>query len=437
MRRILNNQAKEKNQQGLDKKRKRRILIVAESIDVEDSSGSKANVALIKNLHKEGFLIEVHHYTRKKIYLEGIPCIAIRERKFNFLFLLSRIQRYIQNYLGLIINKPLENLFGFSFTFFNDTESIVDHLRKSCRFRPDLVLTLSKGASFRPHYALLSLKELHHIWLPYIHDPYPFYYYPSPFQWKEPGAKQKIQFFEAVSRQCRWAAFPSLLLSEWMKSFYPDFKDKSVIIPHQIESSPSHNFQLPPYFDPTKFNIVHAGNLMKERSPKGLLEAYKEFIVRDPRRKEETRLLFLGNSASHADLFMQYKNSIPNLLVTKKNHQFDQIKKIQKEASVNVILESKSEISPFLPGKFPHCIRSERPILALGPAQSEVRRLLGKDYPFWSEVDDSEKILGLLETIYQNWTKNSFDCHNEFFSLRKYLSSNRLKSEIDEILKNG
>ena len=39
----------------------KRILVVVESIDVDDSSGSKANVALIKNLAKAGFELQVYH----------------------------------------------------------------------------------------------------------------------------------------------------------------------------------------------------------------------------------------------------------------------------------------------------------------------------------------------------------------------------------------
>lgn len=154
----------------MDLSTKKKILIIAESIDVEDSSGSKANVALIENLKKAGFELKVFHYTRKEIQLPGIRCIAIKETKWNHLYLLSRLQRRIQNDLKLIINTPLENVFGFSFTFFNDSKSIATSL-KSSKFDPDIVLTLSKGASFRPHHALLQLPELHSKWMAYIHDP--------------------------------------------------------------------------------------------------------------------------------------------------------------------------------------------------------------------------------------------------------------------------
>jgi hypothetical protein len=51
---------------------KNKILIVAESIDVEDSSSTKGRVALIKTLHKLDYQILVYHYSLKKLHLEGI-----------------------------------------------------------------------------------------------------------------------------------------------------------------------------------------------------------------------------------------------------------------------------------------------------------------------------------------------------------------------------
>jgi hypothetical protein len=48
-----------------------KILVIVDSINVNDSSGSKANVALIQNLAACGFEVQVLHYTQKEITLEG------------------------------------------------------------------------------------------------------------------------------------------------------------------------------------------------------------------------------------------------------------------------------------------------------------------------------------------------------------------------------
>jgi len=84
----------------------KKILIISESINIEDSSASKVNVALILNLAKIGCEIRVLHYTRKETQLGNkIECIAIPEIKFSLHYILSRTQRVFQRLTKL--NVPL------------------------------------------------------------------------------------------------------------------------------------------------------------------------------------------------------------------------------------------------------------------------------------------------------------------------------------------
>ena len=78
----------------------KRILVVAESINVNDSSGSKANVALIRNFKQAGYELLVLHYTRINIQLDGIECRGISENRSSLSFFLSRIQRKLQHWFG-------------------------------------------------------------------------------------------------------------------------------------------------------------------------------------------------------------------------------------------------------------------------------------------------------------------------------------------------
>jgi len=92
-----------------------------------------------------------------------------------------------------------------------------------------------------------------------------------------------------------------------------------------------------------------------------------------------------------------------------------------------VILESKSEISPFLPAKFPHCVAANRTILSLAPYYSETRRLLGDKYPYWSEVDDVEKIAFLIGELYHLWKQDPDNLLLNRKDLVDYLSADYLK----------
>jgi len=409
-----------------------KILVVAESIDVEDSSGSKANVALLLNLKDAGFEVLVYHYTRKEIDLPGIKCVAIKEKRFNVVFLLSRIQRRLQHVLNLNLAKHLEPVFGFSFTFFNDVRSIAAALRKEKEFKQDIVLTLSKGASFRPHYTLLNLPEFHNKWMAYIHDPYPFHHYPKPYNWSEPGYRQKVKFFEKISRNCRWAAFPSLLLAEWMIKFYSAFREKILIIPHQKITELS-KAELPGYFGVGKFNLLHAGTLLPERNLLPLVSAFEQFISKHPRAKEDARLMIIGNISEQFHSLREKQKDVQQIIF-RDYVAFDVVKRMQNVASVNIILESAAEVSPFLPGKFPHCVAANKPILHLGPEKSEMRRLLGTEYKYHAEANDVERIAAMLESLYVKCKTNpeSLQLHRE--DLQFYLSVDHLKKQLNNLI---
>ncbi len=412
-----------------------RILVVVDSINIEDSSGSKANVALIKNLQLAGFALRVCHYAQKNIQLDGIDCYAVKERKWNLMYLLSRVERVFTRLTKINLNPYLESWFGFSFTFFNDTKSIVQAVKSQLDFNPDLVLTLSKGGSFRAHYSLLSIPELHDKWIAYVHDPYPFHYYPRPYNWVQPGFRQKERFFQQVSEKAKYSAFPSLLLQEWMASYFPNFQNTGIVIPHQNANYELQNNDFPTYFDVSKFNLLHAGNLMKQRSPKGLLEGFNLFLEQNSNARKDARLLLLGSASYHSELLAKYEGN-PEIYIYNGNVPFDEVYSLQKNVSVNIILESKSEISPFLPAKFPHCVEANRSVLLLSPHYSETKRLLGSDYPYRTEVDEVRKIASLIEDLYELWKQNPKNLVLEREDLKKYLSPDYLKSAINKLQAN-
>jgi hypothetical protein len=413
----------------------KKILVVVESIDVEDSSGSKANVALIKNLHRSGFEVIVYHYTRKEIHLSEIKCIAIKEKRRSVLFFLSRIERYIRVILKISLSRTLEKIFGFSFTLFNDRNSIVAALQEIEGFNPDLVLTLSKGGSFRPHHALLKLPELHKKWMAYMHDPYPMHFYPKPYTWTEAGARQKEDFMKEVALKAEITAFPSKLLMEWMGSHFAPYQTKGIVIPHQLinECIGEVKEELPKYFNSQNFNLVHAGNLLWGRDPNGIILGFQKFLKSNPLAQQNARLIFLGGANHYSNELTAYERGIDQLKVSRNYLPFNIVREIQYKSSINIILEAKSTISPFLPGKFPHCVGANKPILILGPRKSESRRLLGEDYLYWSEIDDIAKIAQHIESLYYKWKNapNSIKLNRP--DLNEYLSVKYLSEVINNI----
>jgi DNA gyrase inhibitor GyrI len=124
---------------------------------------------------------------------------------------------------------------------------------------------------------------------------------------------------------------------------------------------------------------------------------------------------------------------VTELFVKIDNENFDAVYLMQQTTCVNVILESKSEISPFLPGKFPHCVAANKPILLLAPYYSETRRLLGEEYPYVSEVDNVVEIAALLEKLYRQWKQDNTKLQLNRPDLEGYLSKEYLKEIISSI----
>ena len=197
-----------------------------------------------------------------------------------------------------------------------------------------------------------------------------------------------------------------------------------------------HNKDFPDYFDAAKFNLLHAGNLMKQRSPKGLIEGFKLFLDRNPEAKKDSKLILLGNASYHSKMLEEYQIDNPEMYIYNGNVAFDIVYHLQKNVSVNIILESKSEISPFLPAKFPHCVEANKKILSLAPYYSETRRLLGNDYPYWAEVDDVDKIAVIIENLYQLWKINPDNLLLNRGDLVNYLSADYLKKIITGLQNN-
>lgn len=73
--------------------------------------------------------------------------------------------------------------------------------------------------------------------------------------------------------------------------------------------------------------------------------------------------------------------------------------------------------------------------MLLSPYYSETRRLLGNDYPYWTEADDSHKIGEIIGELYRLWLENNNQIILNRFDIEHYLGKDYLKEKLDEILR--
>lgn len=409
------------------------ILVVVDSINQEDSSGSKCNVALLTNLVKAGYNVKVYHHSRKDIFIENVECVSIKVNKFYYLYIIGGFLRFIARNFKIETTPFIEKRLGFSLAFFSDVYDITKALKKD-NTNPDLVLTLSKAASFRPHKALLAITKWHHKWLAYMHDPYPFHFYPVPYHFICSGHKQKEKFLLNIANTAAYSGFPSLLLKEWMGKFAPNFLQTGVVMPHQLVEIENKNFKTPDFFNTNSFSLLHAGALLGHRNPIGLFKGFLQFLEKNPTAKPEAQLILIGgNAENNEELFNKYVAHNQNIVVINHKLPFETVYQLQYLTAVNIILETKSDSSPFLPGKFPHCVAANKKMLVLGPKNSETMRLLGESYEYWAEVDDVELIACLIEKLYFQWKENPTNLLLNRSELLEYLGPINLKNTINAL----
>ena len=398
------------------------------------TSGARANYALIENL-SQSFKLTVLHGSETEISLSSIEAIKVQEVKWNWRYILSRTIRLLRRYIGLNLSPFLENKVGFSFTFLSLSHSFQKVLNSFDESKFNLVLTLSQGESFMPHHTILKSPRFHKNWLAYVHDPYPMACYPKSYAFIGPGTEQKKLFMQAVFDQAKFLSFPSLLLSEWMQKFYRFDRQRVKIIPHQIAQglNKKSDIRYDSFFDNKKFNILYAGHLLSQRNPLSIIEAFNLFLGKHKNFRDDCRLTFIGPVSSvWTDKLKEFASDHIKFFPAK---DFEVTIQLQQQASVNIIIEATDEQSPFLPAKFPHCIFSQKPMLLLSPLKSELRRLLGENFPFISIPTDTTSIFLNIEQLYNNWKEGKE--YEYVDTLQYYLKKEYLFGVMEEILSHG
>ena len=404
------------------------ILILIESMNPNDSSGIKGRLALINNLIKIGYQVKVIHLDENYTNDESFEAEVVGRFPTSIYFWLSKLNTFAKS-LNIKLNKWVEPQFGFSFSHYEDVDRFKKALVRETPDHYDIVFTLSKAASFRPHKAVLESPEWHSRWYAYVHDPYPMYVYPRPYDWAEPGSLLKRAFFLQVYAKAKKIAYPSLLLAEWMESYYPLGMAKRAIIPHQIPlnltKEINDTIQLPDFFDSKKFTVLHAGSLMKQRPPFVLMKAFNLFLANSKEPNVNAQLIFVGGASE--DHKIEVKPLLnKNITFYGSYLPFTTVFELQKQATLNVVIEANARISPFLPGKIPHLVLAKKPILHIGPKVSETIRLLGDNYPLHTlnHPNQIETLSDKIASIYSKWadkkqsSMNRKDLENYFSKIK-------------------
>lgn len=287
----------------------------------------------------------------------------------------------------------------------------------------DVMLLLGSGFSYVPFFAVQEMSP-DIKWIANIHDPYPLFELPPPFAVPQRFfMKREAAVFKKMCADAKGLTFPSQELKEWMSQFNPIIKSKGLVIPHpgKLASNPADNgSNLDVNLPANKFNMVHAGSLLGPRDPRPLLTAYKSFLEKNPDAVDKSTISVIGKVLGNHGKIEEVMGQFSSNLLLIKRITYQRAFELLKQSDVNVIIEAKTEISPFLPGKFSDYVTANKPIVSLSPKKSEVRRLLGANNPLCTENGNVAEIENIITKLYGQW-KNGHIPLNYDQKLKDYI----------------
>lgn len=407
-----------------------RILVVCGSLRVNETSSGIVSSTFLKVLEQKATKLKVitlNDFTYPVTWLSDnteVEKLDFRKSK--------RLYEYIPKLKGLlsyILKKPL--------AFYNMEVAYNNGIKKELESGEyDIIYFLGTGVSIVPYISILKGNIKIPIYVN-LHDPFPMSKFPYPYK-KEDNYLDTIlsKQMDALLKKADKISLPSLYLKEFMGQFYSAINEKGFVIPHigtHLANLPkkqgSENELSSIHIDSSKINIMHLGTLLNMRNPKFLLMAIAELNKDVPGFESNVNFTFIGKVLV-ANEDIASIDSIKNVSILTSRISYENSIELQKKADGLLIIEAISDFSPFLPGKFSDILNVEKPIIALSPEKSEVRRLLGPSYPFQSELDNFQKIKSVLLNFYSA-TINKDDSYKEkIIELKDYVSVSKNAEHI-------
>lgn len=401
-----------------------KFLILAESLRINETSSGIVSSTFVQSLANFGHDITCLYPKTFEYPVSWFQYVKLVEFSYK---------PYKKKFIDKIpkIRALPSFLYGYSLEVRNKISQwiqIVTEIISKEKF--DAIIVLSSGSEFLPHLAMLNVQTN----IPIIfnfHDPFPWHVYPEPYR-KSINISSYIlhKKVQKIIDKATLVSFPSELLKQHMSKNYLGIEIKSIILPHagtKLKNLPARNEDQNIFLDKTKFNILHAGSLLGPRNPKTFLKAFVKFTMAHQDHANTSVLTIVGKLAKEHTDIVQYVQD--NIRIYDLRISYKKSIELLKEASVLLLIEADADFSPFMPGKLADYIMSEKPILALTPYRSEVMRLLGENYPYWSTLNDEEQIYFHLKSLWQCWksgTLHSYISDN----LKYYISDENINKTL-------
>lgn len=183
-----------------------------------------------------------------------------------------------------------------------------------------------------------------------------------------------------------------------------------------------------------KFTISHIGSLLSKRNPRILWKALKEILKENEQFRVDFQLQLIGKVSSEiVDTIKEFRLDTYLNLLGYVSHT--EALKYQRSSQMLLLIEIDSyETQGIIPGKLFEYMAAERPVLAIGPRESDVEKIIkdtnvGK-YFNYDDLDDVKKYILDCYLQYQQKNLKVYGMGLQYFSRKK------LTEKLADVLKN-
>lgn len=161
-----------------------------------------------------------------------------------------------------------------------------------------------------------------------------------------------------------------------------------------------------------KFTLAHIGSFLSERNPRILWKALQELIKENKDFKNDFRLKLIGATSQEVlDTISEFRLTAYVQNLGYVSHQ--EAVGHQRKSQVLLLIEINSEDTrSIIPGKLFEYMVSERPIIAIGPEDSDFSEIIAStNTGVFFTYDEKERLKELLLSYYQQYQTKSLKAH--------------------------
>lgn len=180
------------------------------------------------------------------------------------------------------------------------------------------------------------------------------------------------------------------------------------------------------------FSLSHIGSLVSTRNAENLWKVLEELVSEVDEFKKDLQIKLVGKVDFEVIKSLK-KHNLHAYLLKKEYVPHDEVIKIQQESQVLLLLLNKTRnVKGILTGKFFEYLASKRPILCIGPSDSEVAEILEQTQAgAIAGFEDETKLKEIILDYYQKYKQKNLFSNSK--GIEKFSRKN-LTADLAEVL---